>query len=274
MSVKRFRKGTFFCIMMKMENPIWYAIQKPNLIAGTTKRYGGHSIAPFASFNLAFHTGDDSKNVEANRDMLSKIINFPRSQMVMTYQSHSTVLKRVTSQDAGKGNHQFNDGVVADALYTTEKNLLLGVFHADCVPVFLYHTKSNLIAIIHAGTPGSLDSISQKAVEQLKVEMNINPLDLVAYLGPSLDFAHHPISQEKANALLQKNHKLKDVIKKIGNQLFLDIPLLNYLQLVDAGLSPRSIHVSNLDTYSNDKDYFSFDRDQKTGRHISFIALR
>jgi copper oxidase (laccase) domain-containing protein len=43
---------------------------------------------------------------------------------------------------------------------------------------------------------------------------------------------------------------------------------------VDAGLKPNHIHVSNLDTYSNPTDYFSFDRDQKTGRHVSFIYLK
>ncbi len=257
-----------------MKNQIWYAIQKPNLIAGTTTRHGGHSINEFNSLNLAFHTGDDARKVEKNRDIFSKTINIPRSQMVLTYQSHSTVFKRVFKQDAGKGNHQFNDGVEADALYTTEKNIMLGIFHADCVPVFITHKTQDLIAIIHAGTPGSLAGITKKAVNQLKTEMKINPSDLIAHLGPSLDFAHHPISLEKTYELLQKNLNLKDVIKKIGDRFFLDIPLLNYLQLVDAGLSPRSIHVSNLDTYSNAKDYFSFDRDQKTGRHISFIALR
>jgi hypothetical protein len=260
--------------MIEMENPIWYAIQKPDLIAGTTTRHGGQSTGAYASLNLAFHTGDDVKKVEENRDIFSKLIQIPRSQMVLTHQSHSTVLKRVFKQDVGKGNHQFNDGVAADALYTTEKKIMLGVFHADCVPVFIIHKNLSLIAIIHAGTPGSLEGISKKAIDQLKAEMKINPLDLIAHLGPSLDFAHHPITKEKANELLQKNNQLNQVIKKIGDAYFLDIPLLNYLQLVDAGLSPRSIHVSNLDTYSNKKDYFSFDRDQKTGRHISFIALR
>ncbi|MBM3909368.1 MAG: laccase domain-containing protein [Firmicutes bacterium] len=257
-----------------MENRFWYAIQKPNLVAGTTTRHGGYSTGEYQSLNLAFHTGDDEKKVEMNRDAFSKIVNIPRSQMVLTYQSHSTVLKRVDKKDAGKGNHVFNDGIVADALYTTEKKLMLGIFHADCVPVFITHKTKDLIAIIHAGTPGSLEGISKIAIDQLKQEMKINPLDLIAYLGPSLDFAHHPISQNRTHELLQKNSKFKEIIKKIGNQYFLDIPLLNYLQLVDAGLSPRSIHVSNLDTYSNPKDYFSYERNQKTGRHISFIALR
>ena len=257
-----------------MENSIWYVIQKPNIIAGTTTRSGGHSIGTYSSLNLAFHTGDDINKVEKNRDVFSSLIQIPRSQMVLTYQSHSTVLKRVYKEDAGKGNHEFQDGVVADALYTTEKNLMLGVFHADCVPVFITHKHLNLIAIIHAGTPGTLEGISKKAIDQIKSEMKINPSDLIAHLGPSLDFAHHPISKERANELLQKNDKFKDIIKKIGGGYFLDIPLLNYLQLVDAGLSPRSIHVSNLDTFSNAKDYFSYDRDQKTGRHISFIVLK
>lgn len=257
-----------------MENQFWYAIKKPNLIAGTSTRGGGYSIGEYQSLNLAFHTGDDVKTVEMNRDAFARIVNIPRSQMVLTYQSHSTVLKRVEKKDAGKGNHAFNDGIEADALYTTEKNIMLGIFHADCVPVFISHQTRNLIAIIHAGTPGSLEGITKKVIDQLKGEMNINPVDLIAHLGPSLDFAHHPISKERTNELLQKNNKFKEIIKKIGDRYFLDIPLLNYLQLIDAGLSPRSIHVSNLDTFSNPKEYFSYDRNQKTGRHLSFICLR
>ncbi|MFZ9196795.1 MAG: polyphenol oxidase family protein [Bacilli bacterium] len=257
-----------------MNKSIWFAINQPNLIAGTTMRHGGYSKGQFTSFNLAFHTGDYKLNVEKNRDTFSNLINIPRSQMAFTYQSHSTILKRVHREDAGRGNHEFSDGVPADALYTTEKNILIGIFHADCVPVFISHNKMDFIAVIHAGTPGSLEGISQKVIDQLRVEMKINPNDLQATLGPSLDFAHHPISFQRANDLIHQNSRLAEVIKKIGDNYYLDIPLLNYLQLVDAGLSPRSIKMSNLDTYSNPQDFFSFDRDQKTGRHVSFIALR
>jgi hypothetical protein len=151
---------------------------------------------------------------------------------------------------------------------------MLGVFHADCVPVFIYHPTLPLIAIIHAGTIGSLKSITKIVIDQLVKETNIQPAELIAHLGPSIDFAHHPITEHRKAELLKANPNHGAIIKTIGGTSYLDIPLLNYMQLVDAGLKPNHIHVSNLDTFSNPTDYFSFDRDQKTGRHISFIYLK
>jgi polyphenol oxidase len=259
---------------MITEQFIWYAVQDHRLLAGTTKRQGGVSKAPYDSLNMAFHTGDDLASVQKNRQIFSKTIQVDLDKMIFTNQSHSTILKKVTAKDVGKGSYNYEDGVVADALYTTESNILLGIFHADCVPVFIYHPSLPLIAVIHAGTIGSLKGITKLSIDQLVKENNIHPDELIAHLGPSLDFAHHPISDARTIELLTANLDHGAIIKKIGGTSYLDIPLLNYLQLVDAGLKPNHIHVSNLDTFSNPKDYFSFDRDQKTGRHTSFVYLK
>jgi YfiH family protein len=249
-------------------------VNDQRLLAGTTKRQGGTSKPPFDSFNMAFHTGDKMESVHTNRQLFSKLIQVDLNKMTFTNQSHSTVLKKVTSKDGGKGSYSYDEGVVADALYTMESNLLLGIFHADCVPVFIYHPSLPLIAIIHAGTIGSLKGITKVAIDQLVKETNIQPSDLIAHLGPSLDFAHHPISDARSIELLTLNPNHGAVIKKIGGTFYLDVPLLNYLQLVDAGLKPNHILVSNLDTFSNPSDYFSYDRDQKTGRNVSFVYLK
>lgn len=257
-----------------MKQPIWIAHDDKRVLAGTTTRHGGISKGEYSQFNLAFHTGDQGKHVLENRNKFSQLINVPISKMVFTYQSHSTNLKKVTSLDGGKGSTSFEQGIAADALYTQDKQVLLGVFHADCVPVFLIHRRQPLIAIVHAGTPGSLQGITAKVIQQLVKEVNIKPDDLTAYLGPSLDFAHHPIDETKKNQLLKQSSSFQSIIKKIGGQHYLDIPLLNYMQLIDSGLKPEHVHVSNLDTFSNEEDYFSYDRNQKTGRHVSFIYLR
>jgi polyphenol oxidase len=257
-----------------MENSIWYAVQEENVVAGTTTRHGGVSLGAYASLNLAFHTGDDPQAVHQNRQRFSNLIDLPLTSMVWTHQSHSTILRSVSRQEAGRGLNRFEDGVPGDALYTQEKNLLLAIFHADCVPVFIVHRQKPLVAMIHAGTPGSLQKITFKSVKQLQIETHINLSEVDAYLGPSLDFAHHPINQKRVDEILKIDPTYQAIIKKIGNQFFLDIPLLNYLQLIDAGVPSPRIHVSNLDTFSNPKDYFSYDRDGVTGRHLSFIYLR
>jgi polyphenol oxidase len=253
---------------------IWTAVNHERVLAGTSTRLGGQSLAPYHGLNLAFHTGDQAKDVIANRIAFSEFIQVPLEQMVFTYQSHSTILKKVTNLDQGKGLHRYEDGIPADALYTETRGVMLAIFHADCVPVFLIHQTRPLIAVIHAGTPGSLKKISLSSVKQLCEETGSSPKDFQAYLGPSLDFAHHPIDERRVKEVLTIDAQYQQIIKKIGGQHYLDIPLLNYLQLVDAGLNPTNIFVSNLDTFSNPETYFSYDRDHITGRHLSFVYLR
>jgi YfiH family protein len=253
---------------------LWSAFNDSRVMSGTTTRIGGVSLPPFHALNLAYHTGDTYQTVKENRQRFANIVNVNESKMVFTYQSHSTILQRVNQTDAGRGIASFESGIPADALYTEEKNLLLGVFHADCVPVFLMHRYQPLIAIIHAGTPGSLKKITYQSIRQLIKETGINPHDLLAYLGPSLDFAHHPISEERVKEILMMDQSYQSILKKIGGQTYLDIPLLNYMQLIDAGLNREQISMTHLDTFSNPNLFFSYDRDKKTGRHVSFIYLR
>jgi hypothetical protein len=244
------------------------------VFGAVTKRKGGVSKPPFDTLNMGFQTGDNAQSVKQNYHIVLSQLPPTLSPFVLTYQSHSTVVKKVTQADAGKGLASFESGVQADALYTTEKKLPIGIFHADCVPIFLVHQTQPLIAILHAGTPGTLNSISLKAVQFICNEENVLPSELDAYLGPSLDFAHHPITIERMNEILSINANFAPAIKLISGQLFLDVPLMNYMQLIDAGLLPTSIRVSSIDTFSNAKEYFSASRESQTGRHLSFIYLK
>jgi YfiH family protein len=245
-----------------------------HVLAITSTREGGVSTGAFESLNLAFHTGDQRDYVIANRRLLAASIGVEPTSMIYTKQSHSTDIALVTHAECGRGHLSFEDGIAADALYTKEANVPLAIFHADCVPVFVVHQHLPLIALIHAGTPGSIKKITFKTIQHLVKHEHINAADLIVYLGPSLDFAHHPIQQERTKTLLAEDPSLAQVIKTIAGKDYLDIPLLNTLQLVDAGVLPQSIHVLNQDTYSNPKTFFSFDRDTITGRHISLLMIK
>jgi copper oxidase (laccase) domain-containing protein len=106
----------------------------------TTKEFG----------NLAYQVGDNYLEVKGNRKKLSDLLDLPLENIIFTHQSHSDILKEVTTLDLGKGKDSFESGVDADALYTKDRNLAIGIFHADCVPIFLYH-PNGLVMIIHAG---------------------------------------------------------------------------------------------------------------------------
>lgn len=54
-----------------------------------TTRAGGVSVAPYDSFNLGDHVGDDPAAVAANRNRLAEQIGLPASSVVWMEQIHS-----------------------------------------------------------------------------------------------------------------------------------------------------------------------------------------
>ena len=141
--------------------------QFKNITAITTTRDGGFSTGNFSSANLAYHVGDNKETVKKNRDVIFSKVGINEQNSVFVAQFHSDITYKVTSKDKGRGFNAFEDGIIADALYTSEKGINLAVYHANCVPVFIYVPTHNIVGVIHAGEEGSLKDITGKFIKQL-----------------------------------------------------------------------------------------------------------
>ena len=133
--------------------------------------------------NLSFTVGDSKENVIKNRDILFKDQNISPKNVVIVHQYHSDVFSEVNQKDAGKGVNDVESGVRADGLFTTEKNLALGIFHADCVPIFIYVPSIPLVGVVHAGEIGSFNKITRNAVKKIKENIKSNLLKSMHLLG-------------------------------------------------------------------------------------------
>jgi len=242
--------------------------------AFTTTRQNGHSKQPFDSFNQAFYVGDNFEDVKHNREQIYKDFRIRPRHLITTHQSHSTVVVKVTSKDIGAGETSFDSGITGDALYTYEKNLAIGIFHADCVPVFLYAKKAGLIAIIHAGQAGTLKGITEKSIRHLIDKEGVSADDIHAYLGPSLTFSHNTINAEMKASVIALGEDYIRSLKETNGETFLDIPLINFIQLRRAGVPSLNITMSEYCTYENKELFFSAKRNPLTGRQLSIIKFK
>ncbi|MCX5775135.1 MAG: polyphenol oxidase family protein [Firmicutes bacterium] len=242
--------------------------------AFTTTRQNGVSKQPFDSFNQAFYVGDNADDVKHNRAQIYKDFRIRPLHLVTTHQSHSTVIAKVTSKNLGAGETSFESGVTGDALYTYDKNIALGIFHADCVPVFLYAKKAGLIAIIHAGQIGTLKGVTEKSVHYLIDKEGISADDIHAFLGPSLSFSHNIIDAEMKASVIALGEDYIHGLKETNGETFLDIPLINFIQLRNAGVPSLNITLSEFCTYENKDLFFSTKRNPLTGRHLSIIKFK
>ncbi|SKA76089.1 conserved hypothetical protein [Clostridium sp. USBA 49] len=160
-----------------------------------------------------------------------------------------------------------------DGIITNKKNIGIGVFTADCVPVIIYDTNKEVIAAIHSGWRGTLSCIVIKAIEKMKKEFNSNPSDIVAYIGPHNMECCYEIGEDVAEKFKScKTYKDIDIIK--NNKL--NLKLCISTQLKSQGVYLQNINSVDICTFCN-KEYelYSYRKFGKNcGRMFSYIYMK
>lgn len=160
-----------------------------------------------------------------------------------------------------------------DAVITNERQVGIGVFTADCVPVIIYDKKKKVAAAIHSGWRGTIQNISIKAVEKMIKEYDTIVEDLIVYIGPHNMQCCYEVSEELVfqfkNLELYKN---SDIIK--GRNLSLQNCIIQ--QLNSLGVSHNQIKTLDICTFCNEKyDLHSYRKHkEKNGRMFSFICIK
>lgn len=132
--------------------------------------------------NMALYTALDKEGVIENRRRLFSSMGISENQVVFPNQTHSTNVVKITKNDGGRGFSDDNGIQDCDALYTFEKNVVLGVFHADCVPVMMYDKNKTVVAIAHSSKIATEKQLVVQLINQLNKE-GINTKDIYAYVG-------------------------------------------------------------------------------------------
>ena len=222
--------------------------------AGTTLRQGGASKKPYDSFNLATHVGDQLAAVKQNRAML-KVPHPPQ----WLEQIHSTEAVLLPNEVATPK---------ADASYTSENNIVCAVMTADCLPLLITDQKGSCVAAIHAGWRGLCDGIIEATINKLPAP----PESLLVWLGPAIGPDVYEVGQEVYDAFTNVE---SDAIKS-----FTDVSdghwLFNIYQLAKLRLNKMGVnHIYGADhcTLTEQEDFFSYRRDDVTGRMASLIWI-
>lgn len=143
-----------------------------------TTRSGGRSAAPYESFNLGDHVGDNPAEVAANRQRLAEGIGLPPERLVWMEQVHGRTVAVVDGPQEGPVP-------ATDALVTAVPGLALVVMAADCVPVLLADERTGVIAAAHAGRVGARIGIIGRTLEAMR-SLGARTDRISALLGPAV----------------------------------------------------------------------------------------
>lgn len=226
----------------------------------STLRTGGVSVAPYDSFNLALHVGDDPAVVMQNRSLLRKLL--PAEPAWLTQVHGNLVLDAASVQDAP----------AADASFTNKPGVVCAIMSADCMAVLLRDRGGKVVGAAHAGWRGLAGGVLENTLSAMR---QVGANDVLAWLGPAIGPQHFEVAEDVRAAFahlgVQGELAFKPLAAKSGKYLA-DLPQLARLTLAAAGVT----HVTGGQdcTVSDPQRFYSFRRDQVTGRMASLIWIK
>lgn len=244
----------------------------PRIVQGCTTRRGGVSQAPYDTLNLGAHVGDAPGSVLANRQRVWSDLGFTEGQIALAEQAHGD---KVAVAKAGTGSVPVPG---ADALVTNVPDLLLMLFFADCVPVYIVDPVHKAIGLAHAGWRGTEANIAGKMVQTLGDEFGCLPAACQAAIGPCISGDSYEVGSDVADRFrtLPGSRAANVVLPRneMTGTYTLNLRAVVFLQLLSAGLKAESIAVCDEDTFRNRRDFFSYRRDGVTGRMGAFLGMK
>lgn len=245
---------------------------------GISTREGGVSEGIYRSMNLSFSRGDDPKCVLENYQRIAKTIGVDVERMVCSAQTHTTNLRVVTQEDAGKGVLREKDYTDIDGLITNVPGLCLVTFYADCVPLLFVDPVKKVVAASHSGWRGTVGKIGKATVERMREEFGCLPEDIYAVVGPSICQECYEVSEDVVEKFRQNfapEHWERLFYSKENGKYQLNLWAANELILLEAGIAPEHMEITNLCTCCNPESLFSHRASEgKRGNLAAFIALK
>jgi len=209
-----------------------------SLIAGFTRKH-----FPYSSFN--------------DRKEFAKILKLNYEKLIIPKQIHSNNV--IICNKSG----QLLD---IDGLITNNKNFILSIQVADCIPVYLYDNQTQNIGLIHASWRSINIGIIENSINVLnKLESNSNNIEVL--LGPSNRQCCFEVGPEVAKLFNGKYQKIGK-----NDRLQLDLQSVVIDKLINMNIHYKNIIDIKECTLCSDK-YHSFRRDgDKSGRMIAMMG--
>ena len=175
--------------------------------------------------------------LSAHHGQIRSAIGAGNRQFITAEQIHGAGIAAVETRDTARVS-----GV--DALITDDPAVCLGIYVADCGPVWLVDPVRRAIGCVHSGKKGTQLGIVPATIEAMVKSFGCVRADIVAQLGPCI----RPPNYEEDFAA--------EIIR----------------QCREAGLS--SVHDCGSCTAADSARYYSYRREKgQTGRMLALLAL-
>lgn len=233
------------------------------ILHGFLTRQGGVSSPPYDSLNLSDNNGDREECVAKNKKRIATAFGFDPKCLILLDQIHQDkilLLKKTLSP--------LSSLLEYDALITDSPNMFLGILTADCIPIFVVDRKKKVVAAIHAGRQGTALNITTKVLKMMGEESGCSSEDLFILVGPSIGPCCYEIDEK---VFLSEWEPFSTPGGK--GRWMVDLTGINIAQMKKEGVKEEQIFRIDLCTRCHSDLLFSYRKEGRTGRQLSFIGI-
>ena len=193
---------------------------------------------------------DNPDDIKYNIDLIKKYLK--ADELFLLNQIHSADAlivndKNITNRPEG------------DACVTKLKNIALGIYTADCIPLLFVDTENSIIGAAHAGWKGAKNGIINNIIDKmLSIGAKIGNISVL--IGPSIHQKSYEVSKDYYEDFIAESTDNKNFFidsTRKGHYMF-DLPgyAKNKISLAEI----KKIHHIDNDTLSNEELYPSHRR--------------
>jgi len=234
--------------------PDWPA--PANVRACVSTRAGGVSQAPFDSFNLGDHVGDEPAAVAENRRRLEQAQG---CRPAWLSQVHGI---EVVEADPSRV-------ATADASWSATPGIACAVLTADCLPALFCDRAGTRVAAAHAGWRGLAGGVLEATLDKLAVPA----AEVLVWLGPAIGSQAFEVGPEVREAFMADHAEAAAAFVPSVNagRYMADIYQLARIRLAARGVT--AVYGGGLCTFSDAERFYSYRRNPRTGRQASLVWL-
>lgn len=193
--------------------------------------------------------------IEANKRLV--IDHFGAKDILVLKQVHGNRVIDADSEDI--------TGILeADGSVTSQKNLILAIQTADCVPVLFASNNGTVIGAAHCGFRSSQKNIIHNIVEKMQQK---GVIDITAVIGPAIAQSSYEKEAEFYNNFLADDKENAKFFVKSKRQLHYMFDLSAYVESKLRKSGIKNIRNISEDTYINEEKYPSYRRSVHRSEH-------
>ena len=233
------------------------------------------SSSLFAQCTSGFTTSDagDMRKIQVMKNFFRERDINPR-KVVLLEQIHSVNVSVPDSLHLGDVEILEE----ADGAVTNEKDALLAVRIADCVPVLYHDPAAGIIGVSHNGWRGSVKNLVKIVITQME-SLGAHAVNIHIAFGPAIGECCYTVDTDRYVLFMEEMERFEKLIfRPHGGGFHLNLTRLNYELALENGIQKSNIDAFPFCTSCDNKRFFSYRRQykkhpEKFGEMMGYIML-